>query len=171
MKRIIIFLLLFCSLFLSACSGEKCITAKDIDFVFSCKIDVVSQNEKYICSFRRTGCRNASAEVLSGNGKGLKWLWNGNGFSQNYLGLLAENETCVLPQKSFASTLVDALDCAEKPEALKSAGNNVFSGSIDGGTFTITVDGNTGEIRSLCMPDRDLAVTFHDFSETAFSGD
>lgn len=166
MKRIVIFLLLFCSLFLSACSGEKRITAKDIDFVFSCKIDVVSQNEKYTCEFYRTGCQDASVEVLSGNGKGLKWIWNGNGFNQNYLGLSAENKTCVLPDKSFASTLVDALDSAEKPEALKSAGNNVFSSNINGGTFTITVDGNTGEIRSLVMPNRSLTITFRDFSET-----
>ncbi len=169
MKRMRILALLVCFFLVPGCSGHKTVTAENIDYVFSCKIDVVSRNGNFICSFDRTGRRDASVEVLSGSGKGLKWNWNGDGFRQSYLGLSAESETCVLPKKSFASTLVDALDCAEQPGALKNAGDNVFSGSMDGGSYTIAADGSTGKIRTLSVPDCDLTVTFRDF-EPALKG-
>lgn len=171
MKRICAIFFLACFLLLSGCSsGGKALNAEDIDFVFSCKIDVASQDGNYTCAFERAGRRDATVEILSGSGKGLKWYWSGNGFHQTYLGLSAENEICVLPDKSFASTLVNALDCAEQPGTLKSTGNNTFSGSMDGGSFTITADGGTGEIRNFSMSDRNLKITFHDFKEPDDSG-
>jgi hypothetical protein len=168
MKRIVTFLVAAWLLLLSGCSsGQKTLAAQDIDFVFSCKIDVTSPSGNLTCSFDRAGRQSAAIAVLSGNGSGLKWYWNGDGFRQTYFGLSAGSETCVLPEKSFASTLVKALDCAEQPGTLDSVGENAFSGSINGCAFTITADGNTGKIRTLSVPDRSLTVTFHDFSKPA----
>lgn len=171
MKRIRIFLLIASFMLLPGCSGQKALTAQDIDFVFSCKADVVSPNGNFTCAVNRAGRRDASVAILSGSGSGLKWDWNGNGFHLTYLGLSAESEACTLPDKSFASTLVDALDCAEQPDALKSVGDNVFSGSMDGSSFTVTADGNTGEMRTLSVPSRGLTATFRNFGEPSFSSD
>lgn len=168
MKRVCILFLLACLLLPAGCSaGGKTLTPKGIDFVFSCKIDVVSRDGNFTCALDREGKRDASVAILSGNGEGLKWYWNGNGFRQTYRGLSVESESCVLPEKSFASALVDALDSAEQPGALKASGGNVFSGSMGGGTFTIAADGSAGKIRTLSMPNRGLTVTFRDYAEPA----
>jgi hypothetical protein len=170
MKRIFVLFLLSCLLLVPGCSaGHKTMAPEEIDFVFSCKIDVASRDGNFTCAFNRAGKRDASVAILSGSGEGLKWYWSGNTFRQTYNGLSAENETCVLPEKSFASVLVNALDLAEQRGTLKRTDGNAFSGSMDGGTFTITADGNTGKIVAFSMPDRSLNITFRDYDEPAYA--
>lgn len=164
MRRILLASLMMSLLLLFGCSsGGKTLQAQDIDFTFSCKIDVTCPTGNPICSFNRAGQKNASIEVLSGSGKGLKWYWSGDGFTQTYYNLSAKSDNCVLPEGSFASLLVKMLDCAEKPGTLESTGNNVFSGSLNGCNFTLTADGNTGNIQTLSVPDWNVTVKFHDF--------
>lgn len=171
MKRIRFFALFACFLLFSGCSaGEKTLSPKEIDFVFSCKIDVVSRDGSFTCSMNRAGKRDASVTILSGNGEGLSWRWSGNAFRQAYRGLAVESETCVLPEKSFAAALVEALDSAEQPGTLAQTGKNFFSGSMGGGTFTISADGATGRMKTLAVPERGLTFTFHDYDEPAFAG-
>lgn len=168
MKRAAVFLLTFCLLFLAACSGGKQLKAEDINFVFSCKADVVTQNGKFTCAVERAGMSSASVEILSGSGAGLKWYWNGDGFRQTYCGLSAESTSCVLPEESFAAAIVNAFDSAQQPGALENVEGNIFSGSMKGGSFTLTADGSTGNPVELSIPGRDLTVTFSAFTKPAF---
>lgn len=161
-------MVILCLVFLFACSStQREIQAQDINFTFACKIDAACPNGNIVCSFNRAGQKDAAIEILSGSGKGMKWYWSGDGFTQTYQSLSAKSENCVLPECSFASLLVKALDCAEKPNALESSGGNVFSGSMNGCNFTLTVDGSTGNLQTLSVPDWNVTIKFHDFEEKA----
>lgn len=158
--------LLVAFLLLGGCSSpQKALEAKDIDFTFSCKMDVSCSGENYVCAFERAGRKDASVEILSGKGQGLKWYWNGGGFCQSYRGLSAESETCTLPDGAFAAEVVKALDCAESPNALEKMPDNTFSGTMSGCGFTLTADGGTGRLQTLAVPDWSITVRFHDFRE------
>lgn len=165
MRRILLAgTVMLCLLFLFACSSsQKTIQAQDIDFEFSCKADVACFDNQLICLFSRAGQKDATIEILSGSGKGLKWYWSGDSFTQTYRNLSAKSDNCVLPEGSFASLMVKVLDYAEKPGTLENAGDNVFSGSLNGCSFSLTVDGNTGYIQTLSVPDWNVTVKFHDF--------
>lgn len=168
MRRVFLFLLAACLLFLPGCSsGTKPIAAKDIDFVFSCKADVTTSAGNYLCAVNREGRSDASVEILTGAGSGMKWCWNGNSFCQTYCGLTAESGTCTLQKSSFASILVRVLDCAEIPGALQDLGGGSFSGRLEDCTFTLTADGQSEKIQSVSVPDWDFKAQFHDYSEPA----
>lgn len=157
---------ILCFAFFFGCSaGGKTVRAEDVNYVFSCKADVTCANGTLTCAFRRAGQQDATVEILSGSGKGLKWYWSGDGFTQTYQNLSARSETCVLPEGSFAPFLVEALDYAEKAGTLESRGDNVFTGSLNGRGFSLTVDGKTGNIQNFSAPDWNFEIKFHDFEE------
>lgn len=164
-KFLLVCLTAFLMLAAGCSSGGKALSAQDIDFTFSCKADVSSPAGNYLCAFSRAGMENASVEIVSGNGKGLKWYWNGGNFNQTYCGLSAGSESCVLPCSSFASMLVKTVDGASQPGALKKSGDNVFAGSLNGYNFTLAADGKTGKIQSLDIPTPGFSFRFHDFKE------
>lgn len=120
-KFFLVCLTAFLMLAAGCSSGGKALSAQDIDFTFSCKVDVSSPVGNYSCAFSRAGMENASVEIISGNGNGLKWYWNGGNFNQTYCGLSAGSENCVLPCNSFALMLVKTVDGASQPGALKKA--------------------------------------------------
>lgn len=166
MRRIILFLLAACVLLLSGCSsGAKPVAAKDIDFVFSCKADVTTSAGNYLCAVSRAGRTDASVEILTGAGSGLKWCWNGSSFCQTYRSLTAESGACTLPKSSFASILVHVLDCAETPGALQDLGGGSFTGHLEDCVFTLAADGRNDKIQSVSVPDWNLKFQFHDYSE------
>ena len=161
MKRFLAFCFAFSFLFLFGCSsGGKTLEPKDLNFIFSCRADATCPSGEFICEFCRSGQEDATVEILSGNGKGLKWYWNGSNFTATYCGLSAQSGTCALPDDSFPALLVAILDCAEKPGALAADGQNTFSGSLKGCEFQLTANGKTGIPETLSVPDRELKVSF-----------
>jgi hypothetical protein len=169
MKRIFAFFLVCCLLAFSGCSaGQKQISPKDLNFDFSCQADVTTPNGNYTCAIERAGLNSVSVEIISGSGAGLKWYWNGDGFRQTYKGLTDESQTCDLPENSFASVIVKILDWAQQSNALESVGDNVFRGNVEGASFAITADGDTGNITQLTVSDLNLTAAFHDFTQPAF---
>lgn len=169
MKRIFAALLVCCLLSLSGCSAaQKQLKPDDLNYVFSCQADITTPNGSYTCAIERAGLHSASVEILSGSGTGLKWYWNGDGFRQTYEGMTDESPACDLPDNSFASLIVNALDCAQQPNALESAGGNVFRGSMEGNSFAVTADGNTGNITQLTVSDLNITAVFRNFTKPAF---
>ena len=169
MKRIFAALLVCCLLLFSGCSAaQKQLKPEDLNFVFSCQADITTQNGSYTCAIERAGLHSVSVEVLSENGTGLKWYWNGDGFRQTYQGMTEESPTCDLPDNSFASLIVNVLDCAQQPNALESAGGNVFRGNLKGNSFAISADGNTGNIIQLTVSDYNITAAFRNFTKPAF---
>jgi hypothetical protein len=169
MKRILAVFLVCCLLSFAGCSaGQKQISPKDLNLVFSCQADITTPSGKYTCAIERAGLRSVSIEILSGDGAGLKWFWNGDGFRQTYQGLEDESQTCDLPENSFASVIVRILDWVQQTNALESVDGNVFRGNMEGTSFAITADGSTGNITQLMVSDLNIDAEFHDFTQPAF---
>lgn len=158
MRRRIVAAVLALCLLLGGCAGRR-IRAEDLDFTFDCIVDVSAPAGNLKCSFRRTGAQNATVRVLEGGPQGLSFCWSGGGFSQTYLGLAAEHETCVLPRDSFAAVLVETLDGAEKRGALTGTRDNEFSGKAVY-DFTLTADPETGKILTLSVPECGFRAEF-----------
>lgn len=157
----------FCALlvFLFGCSGSgRSLKQNDLELVFSCRAEVSCQSGDYVCSFCRSGKENASLEILSGPGEGLKFLWNGNSFVQSYRGVTVQNSSCCLPEGAFPVLLTQILDCAATPGTLVSCGPCSFSGAFRGCSFTLAADSATGRLESLNAPDWNLQVSFRDFA-------
>lgn len=153
----------FLLLFLVACSQKQPIDASDIDFLFSCKADVTSGGQTVSCSFCRMGAEDSDLQILSGGAAGMGYDWDGDGFTLTYQGLAAKSESCVLPDTSFESVLVRAVDAAAKPGTLTWTHGNEFSGTIGGDDFTLTVDPQTGQILTLTVPNMGVGAKFHDY--------
>ncbi|HBG55451.1 MAG TPA: hypothetical protein DEB16_01790 [Ruminococcaceae bacterium] len=164
-KRLAAGAAVLCLLFLCACAGGKALKAEDLDFTFSCEADISCKGGNFTCSFRRGGARSASVEILSGGAAGLAWYWGGDGFTQTYAGLAEKKSAVPLPESSFASVLVRALNSAERPGALTSSGRNEFTGRAEGMAFSLTADPQTGLPQTLAVPSWGLEAKFHDFDE------
>lgn len=162
MRRLLFLCLTVMSLLLAGCSsGGKPLSRQDLSLAFSCRADVACRDGSFVCAVRRAGPDDASVEVLSGSGQGLKWYWSGDGFTQTYRGLSARSEACVLPDGAFPALLVEILDCAGKPGALAAEGGNTFSGNLRGCEFRLTANGTTGFPETLSAQDWNLKVVFH----------
>lgn len=156
-------------LLLGGCAGRR-MQAEDLDFTFDCKADVHCAAGDLTCSFQRTGPQNASVQILSGGPEGLAFRWNGDGFTQMYLGLAAQNESCVLPKDAFAAVLIDTLDQAEKQGALTATHGGEFSGNA-GYDFTLTADPGTGRILTLSVPECGFQAEFYDYAQKTIETD
>ncbi len=118
----------------------------------------------------RAGPQTASVEILSGGAAGLAWYWNGKGLVQTYAGL-ADESASSLPEGAFASVLVRALDAAARNGALTAAGENEFSGSTEGFSFSLSADPKTGFPSSLDVSSRNLKVRFYNFDTPVPAGE
>ncbi|MBW7573708.1 hypothetical protein [Caproiciproducens faecalis] len=147
-----------------ACAAQE-IQAEDLVFCFHCNADINYDGEKIQCAFSRDAPGRASVQFLSGNLNGLTYDWSGENFSISYSGISAKSEECVLPDTSFAVILLQILDYSEKSETLVKTHGDEVSGSMNGVDFTMTADRTTGQIQTICVPQRNLEVQLHDFTQ------
>ena len=146
---------------LSGCSAQN-LEAEDIDFTFSCKIDVKSDCGNMTCDFVRAGPQSADIGILSGDAEGLSYDWNGGEFTVSYGGLSVQNDSCALPSTSFAALLVGSLDCAQQKDALTRSREGEFSGRAEGFDFILKADVSTGQITEFSVPEKNLNVKFYE---------
>lgn len=149
---------------LPGCARQS-LKAEDLVFVFSCRIDVESDCGDMKCDFVRAGPQSAGIKVLSGGAEGLSYDWNGSGFTVGYAGLSAENDSCVLPDTSFASLIVGCLDRAQQKDALAQSREGEFSGNSAGFHFLLRADTSTGKITELSVPEKNLKAKFYEYAQ------
>lgn len=147
-----------------ACAAQE-MKAEDLVFCFHCNADIDDNGEKIQCSLTRDAPGRASVQFFSGDLNGLTYEWSGEGFSISYSGISAESEECVLPDTSFAVILLQFLDYAEKSETLVNTHGGEVSGSMNGIDFTITADRTTGHIQTIDIPQKNLKVQLHDYTQ------
>lgn len=166
-RRPAICFLAVCVLLLQLLPGcaRKSLKAEDLVFAFSCRIDVKSDCGDMKCNFVRSGSQSVGIRVLSGGAEGLSYDWNGSRFAVGYAGLSVENDSCVLPDTSFASLLVGCLDRAQQKDALAQSREGEFSGSFDGFHFLLRADASTGKITELSVPEKNLNVKFYEYAQ------
>jgi len=99
--------------------------------------------------------------------RGMEFAITGGVMTVSYKGMDFDFNRATLPSGNIArltSAAVDAL-LAGDGLAANSAGNGalIVTGSIDSGGFTAELGEETGELRSLSIPDRGLEIAFRDF--------
>lgn len=167
-KKLIVFFTVLSMLFVTGCSTQNMpgrIEAKDIVYSFECKADISYGKDKMTCLVSRSAAGIASIQLLTGDLNGLTYYWSGENFSISYQGLTAESEQCTLPKTSFAYILQQTIDSAEKDSVLVKTHGSEFSGTGEGYDFTLTVDENTGQIKSITIPKYEIMANLHDYGE------
>lgn len=113
----------------------------------------------------RSGDGQWKAEFESPNTlSGVTLAFDGNIVNASYKGLSFSVPKAALPVKAMLMNLIEAVDTAAREEELKGTENEgmlEITGSLEGGEYTLTVDGN-GYISSFEMPNNLLKISFSD---------
>lgn len=100
---------------------------------------------------------------------GVNLAFSQGNVSANYKGLSFSVPKSALPVKAMLINLIDAVDTNARSEELKGSDNEgmlEISGTLEGGDYILTVDGN-GNISSFDMPNNLLEINFKEITTIA----
>lgn len=100
---------------------------------------------------------------------GVNLAFNQGNVNASYKGLSFSVPKSALPVKAMLVNLIDAVDTNARSEELKGSDNEgmlEISGTLEGGDYILTVDGN-GNISSFDMPNNLLEINFREVTAIA----
>lgn len=100
--------------------------------------------------------------------KGLKVEWTGQQIQLGYLGLSVGIDPATLPDSLFGSILIDVFNKAAAKDGMSiEAGENelILHGKTDTGDFTVSMDRQTGALKSISVPSAGLEAQFSEFTK------
>ncbi len=146
---------------LSGCTAGLERAAENPVLHFRSRVEVRAGEKEVSCTLSRYQGGLANVTVLSPpEVQGLRFDWDGAGFSLSFASLSAHWEQEPLPADSFAPALLAALDAAEKGLSQHAPGE--FAGVCGGKAFTLTADPETGRVLSLSLPYEGISAIFYD---------
>ncbi len=164
-------LLTFC---LASCSTPMQTTQSrqnNLDSSFSSEITLTLDKLNAEGTIKRYGDSEWEVEFESPNTlSGVNLAFSQGNVNASYKGLSFSVPKSALPVKAMLVNLIDAVDTNARSEELKGSDNEgmlEISGTLEGGDYILTVDGN-GNISSFDMPNNLLEISFKEV--TAISG-
>ncbi len=164
-------LLTFC---LASCSTPMQTTQSrqnNLDSSFSSEITLTLDKLNAEGTIKRYGDSEWEVEFESPNTlSGVNLAFSQGNVNASYKGLSFSVPKSALPVKAMLVNLIDAVDTNARSEELKGSDNEgmlKISGTLEGGDYILTVDGN-GNISSFDMPNNLLEISFKEV--TTISG-
>ncbi len=135
---------------------------------FSCVADVHYNEMDIKAKVTSPSIGQYTIEVLEpASLKGLTVGWNGEEIQLGYLGLSIGIDPATLPDSLFGSILIDVFNRTAAQEGMSiETGENelVLHGKTDSGDFTVSMDRETGALKSVSVPSVGLEAQFSEFT-------
>lgn len=157
MRRLLALMVMLGMLCLPGCT-EKRMTQEELLLSFCCRVSVEYAGETYDCRIERQG-----PGVVTVRTSLIGYHWQGEFFSQTCAGLESVSESCPLPESSFAVQLNRYLDALHKNGSLTAVAPSSFEGSLEGKTYTVEADPETGQLRELTVPQMGFTARFYEY--------
>ncbi|MCM1132321.1 MAG: hypothetical protein NC340_02505 [Ruminococcus flavefaciens] len=174
MKKLFSSVFILFAFCLASCSAPMQTTQSrqnNLDSAFSSEITLTLDKLTAEGTLKRYGDSEWEIEFLSPNTlSGVNLAFSQGNVNASYKGLSFSVPKSALPVKAMLVNLIEAVDTNARSEELKGSENEgmlEISGTLEGGDYLLTVDGN-GNISSFDMPNNLLEINFNDIQ--AISG-
>lgn len=173
MKKLFSSVFILITLCLASCSAPMQTTQSrqnNLDSSFSSEITLTLDKLTAEGTLKRYGDSEWEVEFNSPNTlSGVNLAFSQGNVNASYKGLSFSVPKSALPVKAMLINLIDAVDTNSRSEELKGSDNEgmlEISGTLEGGDYILTVDGN-GNISSFDMPNNLLEINFKEVSSIA----
>lgn len=171
MKKLLSSVFILLSMCLVSCSAPMQTTQSrqnNLALPFSSEITLTLDKLTAEGSLKRYGDSEWEIEFSSPNTlSGVNLAFSQGNVNASYKGLSFSVPKSALPVKAMLVNLIEAVDTNARSEELKGSENEgmlEISGSLEGGDYLLTVDGN-GNISSFDMPNNLLEINFRDVAQ------
>ena len=137
---------------------QKEIGAEELRLTFDVPAEIHVGEAVYACQISHDITQRTQITLTDdGALQGLQYQQSGDGTALSYQSLIYGVRKAGFPKESSFPVIADVLDYAQSYVNLTAAGNNTFTGSINGNAFQVTAD-SQGTITAIST--EDLQVVF-----------
>lgn len=163
-KWLYLFMCTFMVIFLSACRNKNIQNSSDIENTFESNVKINYGGKKYECELSHTPEHINIVKILQPeNLRGLTFSWENSVCEVSWHNLKCEFSKEILPENSFISEIVDALNWISSSNELElctqEGDYKKFKGKCDAGEFEVSID-KDGFIKKLIIPNRNVDADF-----------
>ena len=163
-KLISVFLCCFMLLALPACKNKNIEKSSDIENTFESNVKINYGKNEYECELSHTPEHVNIVKILKpDNLRGLTFSWEDGVCEVSWHDLKCEFSKNILPDSSFISGIIDALNTISSSDSLEACSGEgdykIFKGNCEAGNFQISVDKN-GNIKNLSVPEKGIDAEF-----------